>query len=233
MVLDKSNKKIGAMFNDIAPTYDKLNHILSFNFDKRWRKKAIDNLLQKNPHKILDIATGSGDMLLNIAKHGKFELIGLDISETMLKIAKKKFDEKFPNYPVKFILAPAENIPFNENTFDAVSVAFGIRNFEYLDNGLREIYRVLNENGNLVVLEFVKPKFVLNRILLTIYLRYIIPFIGGLISGNKEAYKYLFDSIKNFYRTDELEKITQKVGFKKIKTQIFLMGLVSLFVFKK
>lgn len=233
MKLDKSNEKIGAMFNDIAPTYDKLNHLLSFNADKKWRKKAIDNLLQKNPSKILDIATGSGDMLLTIAKRGRFELTGMDISEKMMEVAKKKFNHKNPDYQVEYIIAPAENIPFNENSFDAASVAFGVRNFENLNKGLTEIRRVLKNNGIFVILEFVKPQFALMRVLLGIYLRFILPLIGSMISGNKIAYKYLVKSIGSFYKANEFEKIAKEAGFKKVRTRILFMGLVAIFVLEK
>jgi len=226
MTLDKSNEKIGAMFDAIAPTYDTLNHVLSFNADKKWRKKAIDELLDDKPVRILDVATGTGDMIKEIAQRGSFDITGIDISPNMLALAKEKL--KLLN--VQWIEAAAEAIPLNDVYFDAACVAFGVRNFENLTHGLAEIHRVLRNDGKLVILEFIKPKTKLLRFYLRWYFKYVLPMLGSLVSKNRKAYKYLVQSIDEFYTKDEFEQLCKQLGFKKIKTKVLFMGLVAIFV---
>ncbi|NSW44290.1 MAG: bifunctional demethylmenaquinone methyltransferase/2-methoxy-6-polyprenyl-1,4-benzoquinol methylase UbiE [Bacteroidales bacterium] len=232
MMLDKSNEKIGAMFDNIAPTYDTLNHILSFNADKKWRKKAVDELLSNRPTTILDVATGTGDMIIEIANRGNFNIIGIDISTKMLAIAKEKH-QFLQLKNIQYIESAAESIPISDAYFDAASVAFGVRNFENLPKGLAEIYRVLRVGGVLVVLEFIKPNNKLTRVFLRWYLKYILPFIAYLISKNRDAYKYLAQSIDEFYTKDNFQQICQHAGFKILKTKVLFMGLVAIFVLKK
>ncbi len=233
MTIDKSTEKISGMFDAIAPTYDKLNHVLSFNADKRWRKKAIDELMRNCPHEILDVATGSGDMILEIVNRGNLKILAIDISEKMVEVAKQKIKKKYGTKNIEFIISPAEQIPFSENKFDGATVAFGVRNFEKLELGLTEIKRVLKNGGNLVVLEFVKPRRKFSKAFIGFYLRYILPFIGKLISKNKDAYQYLNQSINEFYTVREFENICNRIGFQKVKTRVLFMGLVAIFVLKK
>ncbi|MGQ9847302.1 MAG: bifunctional demethylmenaquinone methyltransferase/2-methoxy-6-polyprenyl-1,4-benzoquinol methylase UbiE [Bacteroidales bacterium] len=233
MTLDKSNEKIGGMFDAIAPTYDKLNHILSLNADKKWRKRAVDELLINNPTHILDVATGSGDMILEILNRGNYQISAIDISQKMIEIAKHKINRLFNEKSVEFVLSSAELIPFADNVFDGVTVAFGVRNFENLEMGLSEIKRVLKTGGHLVILEFVKPLNKFTKTFLGFYLKYFLPLIGKLISKNKEAYHYLNQSISEFYNIRDFENICKRLGFQIIKTKVLFMGLVAIFVLKK
>ncbi len=233
MPLNKSNQHIGAMFDSIAQKYDFLNHLISFNQDKKWRKKAVKQLLQYQPHKILDIATGTGDMLLEIAKNGNYELVGIDLSSNMLHIAQQKFYKLYPNYPIQFFLMPAEKLNFLKNDFDAITVAFGIRNFENLSTSLNNIYNVLKPKGKLLIIEFVKPHSFILRNFLFFYLKCVLPFIGQLLSQNKSAYTYLIDSIQNFYTTYELSNMVNKANFKLIFQKNYLFGLVAVLIFEK
>ncbi len=233
MPLDKRNETMGEMFDNIAPTYDSLNHILSFNNDKKWRRKAIKKLLQHNPSQILDVATGSGDMILEIAKHGKMAITAIDISANMLTIACQKISHTYPDWEINFIQASAESIPLDTSTFDGACVAFGVRNFEDLPKGLTEIHRVLKTNGTLVILEFVKPQRKIIRTFLKWYLNNVLPCIGKIISKNKFAYTYLTQSIETFYTTPEFEKLCNDNQFKHIETVSLFYGLVAIFVLKK
>lgn len=230
MTLDKTKAKIRDMFDAIAPTYDKLNHILSLNADKKWRKKAVHELLLNNPKHILDVATGSGDMVLEILKQGNYQITAIDISTKMIEIAKHKITNK---KLAKFIVSSAEHMPFADNMFDGVTVAFGVRNFEQLEIGLNEIKRVLKTGGHLIILEFVKPQNKLTKTFIGFYLKYLLPLIGKWVSKNKEAYRYLNQSINEFYKRCDFENICIRVGFQKIKTKVLFMGLVAIFVLKK
>lgn len=221
------------MFDSIAPKYDYLNHLLSFNQDKKWRKKAIKQLLHYQPHKILDIATGTGDMLLEIAKNGNYELVGIDLSSNMLHIAQQKFNKLYPNYSVKFILMPAEQLSFPDQQFDAVTIAFGIRNFENLSQSLSNIYNILKPQGKLLIIEFLKPQSFIIKYLLFWYLKFILPFMGKLISHNKKAYQYLIESIQHFYSPQELTTIVGKAQLKLIFKKKYLFGLVAIMIFEK
>ncbi len=232
MQLDKTNESVGQMFNEIAPTYDLLNHLLSFNCDKKWRKKAVSFMVAHKPRRVLDIATGTGDMIIHYLKNKVPHITGIDIAEQMIQLAKEKVANQFPSVAVDFNIMSAENLLFNNNTFDAVSVAFGVRNFENIDRALNEIHRVIHNDGIFVVLEFVKP----NRLAfapLQIYLKYILPLIGKFVSKNRKAYTYLYQSIKKFYKASDFVKLCEQHQFRLIKTHTFFFGLVAIFVFKK
>lgn len=233
MTLDKTKENISGMFDAIAPTYDKLNHILSLNADKKWRKKAVDELLMNYPRHILDIATGSGDMIVEILNRGDYQITAIDISPKMIEIAKHKISKLTCKKSIEFILSPAELMPFADNVFDGVTVAFGVRNFEHLEIGLSEIKRVLKTGGHLIILEFVKPQNKLTKNFIGFYLKYWLPFIGKRISNNKDAYQYLNQSINEFYKSRDFENICTRIGFQKIKTKVLFMGLVAIFVLKK
>lgn len=233
MTENKSKEKISGMFDAIAPTYDKLNHLLSLNADKKWRKKSVDELLINQPSHILDVATGSGDMVIEILNRGDYKITAIDIAPKMLEVAKFKISKLIQNNSTEFILSSAELMPFADNVFDGVTVAFGVRNFEHLEIGLSEIKRVLKNGGHLIILEFVKPQNKLTKIFINFYLKYFLPIIGKLISKNKEAYQYLSQSINEFYTCKDFEYICRNVGFQKVKTRVLFMGLVAIFVLKK
>lgn len=224
------NKKeqIINMFNNIAKNYDTLNRLLSFGIDTWWRKKAIKHL--NNPDKILDIATGTADFAITAAKHTNAEIIGIDISKKMLEIGEKKIKKLNLNDRIKLDLADAENLPFDNNHFDAITIGFGVRNFENIEKGLTEIYKTLKEGGVVTILEPSAPVFFPFKQLYNIYFHYLLPIIGGWLSKDKEAYSYLPESVKSFpSRSDFLLKL-KNIGFKKQSHIPLSFGIVSLYI---
>lgn len=220
------------MFNDIAPTYDKLNHLLSLNIDKGWRKKAVREIVSHKPQQVLDIACGTGDFAIELAKAGVPRIYGADISEGMLEIGRKKVAEL--GYDISMQVDDCEALSFADNSLDAVSVAFGVRNFEHIQQGLIEMNRVLRSGGEVCVLELSVP---LNPILLfgyKLYFMHILPFFGGLVSGNKEAYRYLPVSVLNFPKPDAFCAMLRTAGFEQVEAHTFTLGLCRMFTgFKK
>jgi demethylmenaquinone methyltransferase/2-methoxy-6-polyprenyl-1,4-benzoquinol methylase len=211
--LQKSNTKISEMFNGIAPRYDLLNHLLSANLDKIWRKNTIKQIDRTDEIRILDVATGTGDLALEAVRLKPVEIVGIDISEKMLEIAKKKVSDRKISVPFSFQIAAAEDLPFEDEEFDFVTVAFGVRNFEDLQKGFSEMRRVLKQNGKLIILEFSKPD---NSILKSIYYFYfknILPLIGKIVSKSSFAYTYLPDSVDDFPYGKELLKKLNEAGF--------------------
>ena len=226
----KSKKEqITTMFDNIAKSYDFLNHSLSLGMDNIWRKKAIKKLTN-DPKNILDVATGTADFAIIAAKYTNAQITGIDISQGMLdvgikKIAKKKIDKR-----IKLQRADSEKLPFNNNSFDAITVGFGVRNFENLEKGLSEIYRVLNTNGVIAILEPSTPNFFPLKQLYHIYFHNILPIIGSLISKDKNAYKYLPDSVREFPNKKDFINILKKIGFKKCEYFPLTFGIVSLYI---
>ncbi len=221
-------KKIVKMFDEIAPSYDIVNRIVSFGSDKLWRKIAIKKSLKhlpKNP-KILDVACGSGDMIEEWKKYTD-NIIGLDPSQKMLEVARKRFPE------IKFYQGLAQNLPFNDESFDVISISFGIRNVVEIQKAIEEFARVLKKEGILLILEFTKPeKKSTIRNCIDFYSNKILPKIGGIISGNKEAYEYLPNSIQKFYTLNELcEKLNKK--FEVIEAKNFKLSPASMIIAKK
>ena len=231
---------IALMFNDIAPTYDKLNHILSLNVDKRWRRKAV-MFVKKAISDIerpifLDVACGTGDSSIQLAKNLEHTRIhAIDISEKMLEIGKKKvenlkYEEKMK---ISFTNSSAENIVFHDDVFDAVFVAFGVRNFSEREKGLKEIIRVLKPEGTLVILELSEPQNIIIRWFYNLYFKNILPFIGKCISGNKEAYRYLQKTVEKFPMPKEFMTMLQSVGYQEIKHIALSCGLCRIYMAKK
>lgn len=203
--LSEKNKKISEMFSSIAPTYDFLNHYLSFNIDKLWRKKAVSLL---NGKSTLDVATGTCDVAIEALKKTEY-VIGSDLSFGMLEVGKKKVEGK----NIDLVCAPGENLPFKDESFDNVIIAFGIRNIPDKISALFEFKRVLKKRGRLVILEFNKPVFKSFGVLYNIYSSKLLPLFGRLISGNGGAYSYLPSSIKHFPDVDFLKSMIERVGF--------------------
>lgn len=221
------------MFNAIAGNYDFLNHFLSLGIDKLWRKKAINTLLNHKPKKILDLACGTGDLSIACLKLNPDKVIGIDISEKMIEIGKKKIRQKKHEDSIDLIVADSENLPFNDNSFEAVTVAFGVRNFENLHNGLSEAYRVLKPGGNMVILEFSKPgKFPVKQ-LYFFYFSKILPWIGRLFSRDGSAYNYLPDSVKEFPQGNEFLKLMDENGFKNLNLKKLSFGICSIYYGQK
>jgi demethylmenaquinone methyltransferase/2-methoxy-6-polyprenyl-1,4-benzoquinol methylase len=203
--------QVEEMFNNISPRYDLLNHLLSANIDKIWRKNVIKKIEPYKPKKILDIATGTGDFAIAASRIEGAAITGIDISEGMLKVGQRKVDKRNLSDRIKLIKADSESLPFEDNSFDAVMVGFGVRNFENLEKGLSEIVRVLKPEGVFFVLEFSKPKKTPFKQVYRIYFNCILPFIGRIISKDKSAYAYLPESVNEFPCREDFLSILAKV----------------------
>jgi demethylmenaquinone methyltransferase/2-methoxy-6-polyprenyl-1,4-benzoquinol methylase len=232
---NSSTKKeqVADMFNNIAPRYDFLNHFLSFGIDILWRKKAIRLLKNCQPKFILDIATGTGDLAITALTLNPEKVIGVDVSEGMLSVGKAKIKAQGQEHKIELQYGDAENLPFPDNTFDAIIVAFGVRNFEHLEKGLGEMLRVLKPGGTTVILEFSNPVNFPVKQLYTFYSKKILPVFGKLISKNKRAYTYLPESVKAFPFGADFLSILNNVGFKETKCISLTLGIASIYVGKK
>ncbi len=224
-------------YQDIYRNYDLVNRIFTFGQDRSWRKKAVKECLAGNPERILDICTGTGDLILEIARISdrEMELTGYDFTAEMLQIAEKKAARVKGN--IVFIEGDVANMPFEDDHFDSAGITFGIRNLIYENSNakrhLAEIHRVLKPGGKLVILESSKPGNRLWRSINGVYLRFILPYLGGIISGNLEAYRYLARSSKNYYTISEMKSILESAGFKVVKYRSLFLGSVMLMVAKK
>lgn len=228
---DRSGKKeqVARMFDSISGNYDFLNHFLSLGIDIRWRRKAVKLLAPGNPKLILDVATGTGDFAAETLKLNPDKVIGIDISEGMLEVGRKKMKDRGYDSKIELLSGDSENLPFEENKFDAVVVAFGVRNFENLDKGLAEMYRVLKPGGRMVVLEFSKPKMFPFKQLYNFYFNFILPKIGKLISRDPAAYTYLPESVQAFPDGDSFVGILNRIGFKDTLCKPLTLGVSSLY----
>lgn len=228
---EKSGKKeqVAKMFNNISHRYDFLNHFLSLGIDKLWRKQAINLLKAQSPKFILDVATGTGDFALQAMVLNPEKIIGVDISEGMLDMGRKKIIKKELTAAIELKYGDSENLPFEENKFDAVTVAFGVRNFENLEQGLKEIYRVLKPGGKLVVLEFSKPKRFPFKQVYSVYFNFILPKIGKVVSSDNAAYDYLPESVKAFPDGKDFLGILSIVGFKNNQCKALTFGISSIY----
>ncbi len=221
--MDQKSKMIQNMFNDISERYDLINKLLSFNQDKRWRKKAIKIADIKESHTVLDLTTGTGELIKGVLnKVVPKYIIGADFSVDMLNIAKNKINEE------DFIAADAQSLPFRTESFDRILIAFGFRNIIDKDLALKELYRVLKKDGKLIILEFSQPRFKPLATIYNIYFNNVLPFIGGIISGNSKAYAYLPESVYKFYKKDELYKLIEKASFNNIKFSELNFGIVTI-----
>ena len=211
---DLSKKEqVAQMFDTISNNYDGLNRVISFGIDIKWRKKVLSLVAEKNPDSVLDIATGTGDLAILMASTNANKIIGLDISAGMLSVGRKKIEERKLSQKIEMILADSENMPFEDNSFDAITVAFGVRNFENLEKGLTEILRVLKPNGIFVILETSIPEKTPYKQGYHFYSKNILPLIGKLFSKDDSAYNYLSESASLFPYGEKLNNILKKVGF--------------------
>lgn len=226
-------ERVAKMFNSIAGKYDLLNHLLSLGIDILWRKKAIRLLKKDAPQLILDVATGTADFAIEALKLNPQKVIGIDISEGMLQKGNEKLIKKNLTDKIQLQLGDSENLPFADNYFDAVIVAFGVRNFENLEKGLAEIHRVLNKNGKLVVLEFSKPTTTPFKQLYNFYFKRILPNVGKSISKDKSAYTYLPESVAAFPDGKNFTNILEKIGFKETQCIPLTFGISSIYWGKK
>ena len=221
------------MFNNIAHRYDFLNHFLSAGIDYSWRRKAIRLLGNSHPKTILDVATGTADLAIEAVKINPEHITGIDIAEDMLAIGRKKIIKKKLSHLITLEPGDSEALKFKDDTFDAAMVAFGVRNFENLEKGIGEMYRVLNKGGIVMVLEFSKPEKFPVKQFYNFYFRYILPFLGRIISGDKAAYTYLPDSVGEFPHGKEFLNILSTVGFKDPIYQPLTFGIAAIYMGKK
>lgn len=221
------------MFDDISPRYDFLNHFLSFGIDHAWRRKLTRILGERKPGTILDVATGTGDLAFAIATLHPEKIVGIDISEKMLSVGRQKLSEKGLGSIISFQSGDAEKIPFPENSFDAITVAFGVRNYENLELGLTEMKRVLRPGGIMLILEFSHPESFPMKQMYAVYSRFVIPTFGRLISGNSKAYSYLPESVAAFPSGQKFLEILGKVGLKNTCQIPLSMGIASIYQAEK
>lgn len=222
-------EQITEMFDNIAPKYDFLNHFLSFGIDKKWRRRAIRILMQHSVSNILDVATGTGDFAIESIKSGAQKVTGVDISEQMLAIGRAKVEAMGFGRQIILKKADSEELCFSDNSFDAVTVAFGVRNFENLSKGLDELYRVLKPGGVICILEFSKPKYFPVKQLYSLYSFYILPILGRFFSKDNTAYNYLPESVEKFPDEEEFLAFLIKSGFDKTKQYRQTFGIATIY----
>ena len=227
-----SNKtlRVENMFDRIAPKYDFFNRLFSLRVDLLWRKSLVKWMQSDNPKQILDVATGTGELAITLWKKFRVKITAVDLSQEMLNLADKKIKELGADITIQ--KANAENLPFESNKFDAVSVGFGVRNFENLEKGLSELRRVVKENGNVYILEFSKMEGVLLP-LYNFYFNNVLPCLAKMISGEKEAYAYLPDSVQNFPCGERMKNILLDLGFSKVEYKKLSLGIVTIYKAKK
>ncbi len=231
---ERKGAQVERMFNNIAPSYDRLNHTLSLGIDRLWRNQAIDSLKPYKPQHILDIATGTGDFALLAAQRLKpKQIIGADISEEMMEIARHKTNQRGLEKVISFKREDCMKMSFEDESFDAVTVAYGARNFENLNMGLREILRVLRPGGHLLMLELASPKSFPMKQLFWIYSHLVIPVMGMLLSRDVKAYKYLTDSVQAFPQGEVMERVLLRNGFKQVKWKRYTFGICTMYLGKK
>ena len=221
------------MFDNISGKYDFLNHFLSMGIDIQWRKKVLKIVKKEQPKTILDIATGTGDLAILLSKTNPEKIVGLDLSNGMLEVGRKKISEKKLDHLITMVQGDSENLPFENSSFDVITVSFGVRNFENLNQGLSEILRVLKSSGTLVVLEFSQPtKFPMKQ-LYGFYSSYILPLIGKLVSKDNSAYTYLPESVAAFPFGDDFKNILQKIGYNNVSYKALTFGIATVYSAKK
>lgn len=222
-------EQVATMFNNISKNYDGLNRVISFGIDVSWRKKVVKIISKNNPKQILDIATGTGDLALMMSSLNPEKIIGLDISEGMLEVGKEKIANANLSDKIDMVVGDSENMPFEDNTFDAITVSFGVRNFANLDKGLTEIRRVLKPNGTFVVLETSNPTKFPFKQGYKFYTAFILPIIGKIFSKDKVAYSYLSESANYFPFGEAFDNILKKNGFMNTEHKPVTFGVATIY----
>ncbi|TCI91526.1 bifunctional demethylmenaquinone methyltransferase/2-methoxy-6-polyprenyl-1,4-benzoquinol methylase UbiE [Tenacibaculum sp. M341] len=226
-------EQVAQMFDTISGNYDGLNRVISLGIDVKWRKKVVKIIGKNNPKDILDIATGTGDLALMMAQLSPKKIVGLDISKGMLEVGRQKINKAKLDNVIDMVVGDSENIPFEDNTFDAITVSFGVRNFENLDKGLTEILRVLKPGGTFVILETSNPTKFPFKQGYKFYTSFILPVIGKLFSKDKVAYSYLSESANSFPFGEALNNILLKNGFKNVNCTPVTFGVASIYTSTK
>jgi demethylmenaquinone methyltransferase / 2-methoxy-6-polyprenyl-1,4-benzoquinol methylase len=226
-------EQVTQMFDAISGNYDGLNRVISFGIDVKWRKKVLRLVQEQNPDTVLDIATGTGDLAILMAKTNASKITGLDISSGMLEIGKQKVKDRALENRIAMVLGDSENMPFPDNHFDAITVSFGIRNFETLEKGLAEILRVLKPNGIFVILETSVPEKTPFKQGYRLYTKNILPIIGRLFSKDNVAYGYLSESAAVFPYGEQLNNILRKIGFTNVKALPQTFGVATIYTASK
>ena len=231
---EKKSVQVERMFDNIAPAYDQLNHTLSWGIDKSWRKKAINWLKPFQPQRMMDVATGTGDFAIQACRVlNPKELIGTDISEGMMNVGRQKVKDAGLEGRISFAKEDCTDLTFPDKRFDAITVAFGVRNFEDLDKGLREMHRVLDTDGKLVILELSEPDWFPMKQLYALYSKVVIPTLGKLLSKDRSAYTYLPQSIKAFPQGEVMKEIILKAGFREANFKRLTLGICTLYTATK
>jgi len=227
-------EQVAGMFNHIAPRYDFLNHFLSLGIDRVWRRKVVKKLKQNPPERMLDVACGTGDLAIATAKRiPDIKIDAVDIAAVMLERARVKIDRRNLGFNVHLNIGDAEDLQFPDGRFNAVTSAFGVRNFEDLEKGLSEMYRVLKKDGSIIILEFSQPRKGLFAMLFKLYFNAILPFIGRVFSGNNRAYAYLPESVNAFPERENFVKLLEQSGFKNSYYKTFTFGVACMYYGKK
>ncbi len=231
---DQSKRQqVEQMFDTISKEYDGLNRVISFGIDVKWRKKVVRLVADTKPQRVLDVATGTGDLAINLVKTGASEITGLDISAGMLNVGKAKIKQKGLEDHIQMVQGDSENLPFENNHFDAITVAFGIRNFETLEKGLAEILRVLKPGGIFVILETSVPTRTPFKQGYHLYSRKILPLIGRIFSKDRDAYAYLSESASVFPYGEKLNNILRKIGFNTVEDHPQTFGVATIYTASK
>ena len=225
-------EKVQQMFDNIAPTYDKLNHIMSLSVDKLWRRHALKEIVDGTPQRILDVACGTGDSTISIARAAAegTKVTGADISEGMMALVLEKAGKAGVKDRIDLQVADGEALPYEDGAFDRVTCAFGIRNFEHKEKGLAEFRRVLKPGGKAVILELSVPQNRVIRWVYDLYFLHILPWVGGSISGDRAAYRYLPASVHNFPAPNDFCAMMEAAGFRSVRCRTFTLGLCRMFV---
>lgn len=226
-------EQVSEMFDNVSHNYDFLNRMMTLGIDMKWRKKVVQIVKERNPETILDIATGTGDFAIMLSKLNPKKIVGLDLSKGMLEIGIEKVKNKKLDNLIEMVLGDSENLPFEDNSFDAITVGFGVRNFEDLDKGLQEIHRVLKPSGIFVVLETSQPDNYVIKKIFNFYSKYIIPTIGKLFSKDKKAYTYLPESAAAFPYGIMFNNILEKNGFNNATNKPLTFGAASIYTATK
>ena len=225
--------QVAKMFDNIAGSYDFLNHFLSLGIDILWRKRAVHEIGKISPKTILDIATGTGDLAVEASVLNPTRIVGIDISEGMLEVGRKKMKTKRLDSIIEMLYGDSENLPFDDNSFDAITAGFGVRNFEDLPKGLSEMYRVMNKGGKVAILEPAEPSIFPFKQLYSLYFKIILPFVGKLVSKDNAAYNYLPESVAAFPCGQAFLNELKNAGFKHTQHIKLTFGVAALYIATK